>query len=153
MSPVSSKADPRPGPTSAGLVRASDVGTVVFAVVAVISAIDLRQLKAVIVVVAGLWFLAGCLGYGWAFATAVERSRTDEISMGGLFFLQGSAPRDVQVRLYLALTVQIVVAVATAAARPFTSQAFAVLGPMFGLGVMALWGARFGQFPPREKAA
>ena len=40
-------------------------------------------------------------------------------------------------------------AVATAAARPFTPLAFGVLAPMFGLGVMGLWGAKFGTFPPR----
>jgi len=26
-----------------------------------------------------------------------------------------------------------------------------VLAPMFGLGVMGLWGAKFGSFPPRPK--
>ena len=43
-----------------------------------------------------------------------------------------------------ALAVQVVVAVATAAVHPFTSQAFGVLVPMFGLGLAGLWGARYG---------
>jgi hypothetical protein len=144
-----SGAEPRPGPSSAAILRASDVATGVFVVIALASAVDLRALKGVIVVVSGLWFLAGCIGYAWAFAIAVDRSRESEIGLGGLFFLLGSAPRNVQVRLMGAFAVQVVVGVATAVARPFTSQAFAVLAPMFGLGVMGLWGARFGTFPPR----
>ena len=80
---------------------------------------------------------------------AIGRSRTDLIGMGGLFFLAGSAPRAVQRSLWASLAVEVVVAVATAAARPFTPLAFGVLAPMFGLGVMGLWGAKFGTFPPR----
>ena len=52
-------------------------------------------------------------------------------------------------RLLGALAVQVVVAVATAAVHPFTSQAFAVLAPMFGLGMAGLWGARYGHFEAR----
>ena len=39
---------------------------------------------------------------------------------------------------------------ATAAARPFTALAFGVLVPMLGLGLMALWGARYGALPGRR---
>jgi hypothetical protein len=46
--------------------------------------------------------------------------------------------------------VQTVVGVGVAAARPFTALAFSVLVPMFGLGMMALWGARHGTFTPRD---
>jgi len=119
-------------------------------VTAVASAIALRQLKEVVVVVSGGLFVLGCIGFLWAFATAVDRSRTEAIGIDGLFFLQRSAPRPVQVRLMGAFAVQVVVALTTAAFRPFTSQAFAVLAPMFGLGVMGLWGARFGTFEPRS---
>ena len=100
-------------------------------------------------VVSLVLFAVGCVTFLWAFAIAVNRSRTDAIGIGGLFFLQDSAPRPVQVRLLGALAVQVVVAVATAAVHPFTSQAFAVLAPMFGLGMAGLWGARYGHFEPR----
>ena len=140
---------PEARPSSAAIIRASDVATVVFVVVAIASAVALSQLKEVVVVVSGVLFLLGCAAFLWAFAIAVERSRTDNIGIGGLFFLMGSAPRSVQVRLLGAFGLQVVVAVATAALRPFTSQAFAVLAPMFGLGVAGLWGARFGTFGPR----
>ena len=133
----------------ARLIRTSDVVTVAFSVVAVASALALDRLKGLIVVVSLVLFAVGCVTFLWAFAIAVNRSRTDAIGIGGLFFLQDSAPRPVQVRLLGALAVQVVVAVATAAVHPFTSQAFAVLAPMFGLGMAGLWGARYGHFEPR----
>ncbi len=133
-----------------GIIRASDVVTVVFSVVAVVSAIFLDHLNALIVVVSLALFAAGCVAFLWAYAIAVQRSRTDAIGIGGLFFLQGSAPKAVQVRLLGALTVQVVVGVATAAVHPFTSAAFAVLAPMFGLGIAGLWGARYGHFGARS---
>ena len=133
----------------ARLIRTSDVVTVVFTVVAIASALALDRLKVVIVAVSLALFVVGCVTFLWAFAIAVQRSRTDAIGIGGLFFLQDSAPRAVQVRLLGALAVQVVVAVATAAVHPFTSQAFAVLAPMFGLGMAGLWGARYGHFEAR----
>jgi len=133
----------------ARLIRTSDVVTVAFSVVAIASALALDRLKVLIVVVSLVLFAVGCVTFLWAFAIAVNRSRTDAIGIGGLFFLQDSAPRPVQVRLLGALAVQVVVAVATAAVHPFTSQAFAVLAPMFGLGMAGLWGARYGHFEPR----
>jgi len=50
------------------------------------------------------------------------------------------------------LTAQIVIAAVTAAARPFTTLAFGVLTPVFGLGLNSLWAARHGNFPPRKPA-
>jgi hypothetical protein len=133
----------------ARIIRVSDVVTAVFTVVAVLSAVFLDHLNALLVITSLLLFLAGCVAFLWAYAIAVARSRTDAIGIGGLFFLQGSAPRHVQLRLLGALTVQVVVAVATAAVHPFTSAAFAVLAPMFGLGTAGLWGARYGHFGAR----
>lgn len=151
--PVNDEIEPEPQagtrPGHRQIMQASLVGTVVFTLVAVASAVFLEELKVVIVVVSAALFAVGCVAFLWAFALAVERSRTDAIGMGGLFFLQGTAPRAVQVRLFAAFGVQVVVAVATASARPFTNQAFAVLAPMFGLGIMGLWGARFGRFAAR----
>ena len=42
------------------------------------------------------------------------------------------------------------IAVVVASIRPYTAVAFAVLAPMLGLGAMAMWGARHGDFPPRD---
>ena len=131
------------------IIRVSDVVTAVFAVVAIVSSIFLDHLNALLVAVSLVLFAAGCVLFLWAYGIAVNRSRTDAIGIGGLYFLQGSAPRAVQVRLLGALTVQVVVAVVTAAVHPFTSAAFAVLAPMFGLGAAGLWGARYGRFGAR----
>ena len=153
MASTHSEPDRTDGVPGAALMRLSDVVTVVFAVAAVTSAVALDHLNVLIVVVSLVLFVAGCVAFLWAYAIAVGRSRTDAIGIGGLFFLEGSAPRRVQVRLLGALAIQVVVAVGTAAAHPFTSQAFAVLVPMFGLGVAGLWGARHGRFAARSEVA
>ena len=128
---------------------ASWIGTGLLAVTAIPAAIAPAPFVAVAVGVSLLLFAVGTAAFLWAYAVAIGRSRTDLIGMGGLFFLAGSAPRAVQRSLWGSLAVEVVVAVATAAARPFTPLAFGVLAPMFGLGVMGLWGAKFGTFPPR----
>ena len=82
-------------------------------------------------------------------ATAVGRSRYDEIDLAGLFFLSRSAPPAARRPLLGLLAVQIVVGVGAAAIRPFTVLAFCVLAPLWGLGLLTLWSARNGRFPPR----
>jgi len=97
-------------------------------------------------------FAAGCVAFLWAYAVAIGRSRYETVTMGGLFFLSESvAPPPVTRLLRGALGVQVVVAVAAASVRPFTALAFSVLVPMLGLGLMALWAARHGRFPAKER--
>lgn len=86
----------------------------------------------------------------WAYALGVSRSRTDEVALGGLFFLSGgAAPRDVRRPFRVALAVEVVAVVTAASVRPYTAVAFGVLAPMFALGLMGTWGGRYGAFPPR----
>ncbi|MDZ7734005.1 MAG: SRPBCC family protein [Acidimicrobiia bacterium] len=73
-----------------------------------------------------------------------RRSRTDAIGIGGLFFLQGTAPRRVQVRLLVPLGVQVVVALVAASVRIYTPLAFGLLVPVLGLGLAGLWERRHG---------
>jgi hypothetical protein len=73
------------------------------------------------------------------------------LSVAGIWFLSGSAPRSVRLTLLGCLAVQVVVALATAAIRPFTALAFGVLVPMSGLGLCGLWAAVAGTFPPRPR--
>jgi hypothetical protein len=61
------------------------------------------------------------------------------------------APNPVRVRLLLAFAIQCAVAVTAASVRPFTVAAFAVLVPMFGLGLNGVWAARHGTFGPRVR--
>jgi hypothetical protein len=143
-------ADPPPGE---GIVRAALVGTAIFVVVAVAAALSRPVFSMVAVVVSLALFAVGCGTFLWAYGVAVQRSRVDSIGMGGLFFLQGSAPRRVQRLLVGAAALQVAVAVATAAAHPFTSQAFVILVPMYGLGLSGLWGAKHGTFAARDRGA
>jgi hypothetical protein len=95
-------------------------------------------------------FAAGCGAFLWAYGRAIGRSRYETVTMGGLFFLsEGVAPPTVTRLLRGVLGVQLVVAVAAASVRPFTALAFSVLVPMLGLGLMALWAARYGRFPAK----
>ena len=149
-------------PTSPGarrIVLASWIGTALLTITAVPATIDPDRFAAAAVVVAVALFLAGVVTFAWAYFVAIGRSRADLIGMGGLFFLAGSAPKPVQRQLIGSFVAQVVVGVATAsvwflAADHFAKAtvnplAFGLMAPMYGLGLMGLWGARFGTFPPR----
>ena len=136
-------------PAATRIIWASIAGTVVFAATAIPAAIAPDAFVGVAVLVSLVLFLLGTLAFLWAYAVAVGRSRTDLMGIGGLFFLAGSAPRLVQRRLIASLVAEIVIAGFTASTRVYTPLAFGVLVPMYGLGLMGLWGAKFGTFPPR----
>jgi hypothetical protein len=144
--------DAAPADAGRGIVVWNRWATVLFVVVSVGAAIAPDPLERVSVPVDLVLFALGCGAFLWAYALAISRSRFEIITMGGVFFLTGGvAPKAVAFELRIALAVQTVVAVAVAAARPFTALAFSVLVPMFGLGMMALWGARHGTFPSRDE--
>ena len=134
------------------IIRASWAGTAVFTVVAVIATIDPESLGAPAVLVSLVLFAAGSVAMFWAFLIAVQRSREVAIGIGGLYFGAGSAPKRVQRHLMASLAVQVVVAVVTASIRVFTSLAFGILVPVWGLGLAGLWCARHGEFAPRADA-
>lgn len=127
------------------------IGTGVFLAVATLATIfpdDAARPAAVVDVVL---FAIGVVAFLWAYAVAVSRSRTDVLGIAGLYFLaDDAAPRSTRTRLRVALAVQIVVAIVSASIRLYTAVAFGVLVPMFGLGLMGLWGAKHGAFPERE---
>lgn len=133
----------------ARIVRADAFGTAAFVLTA-IAAVAVESARGVAIAVALVLFAAGCVAFLAAFAKAVSRSRTDAIGIGGLYFLAGDTAEGREKRiLQVLLGVQTVVALATAAARPFTSLAFGILVPMLGLGLMGLYGAHFGRFDAR----
>jgi hypothetical protein len=135
------------------VVRADIWATAVFAAVSVGAAIWSGLLWPAVVVDVVL-FVAGCVVFLYAFLRGVGRSRDEAVTLAGLFFLaERVAPRPVARALRSMLAAQVVVAVATAAARPFSSLAFGILTPMFGLSMLALWGAVHGRFPPRVVAS
>ena len=136
-----------------GIIKASWAGTAVFTVVAIIATIDPDSLGAPAVVVSLVLFAGGTVAMFWAFLIAVQRSREVAIGIGGLYFGAGSAPKGVQRHLMASLGLEVVVALVTASIRVFTSLAFGILVPVWGLGLAGLWCARHGQFAPRDDAA
>ena len=136
--------------TSERIVRAAVGGTALFTLLSVLAAVtDADALVVVTVVVDLALFLVGCLAFVLTLLRAAARSRTDELTLPGLWWLAGSAPAPVRRALLGAFGVEVAVGLATASARPFTGLAFGVLAPVFGLGLAGLWGARLGTFPPR----
>jgi hypothetical protein len=132
------------------IVQASWAGTILFTITAVVATIAMGSTQYVAVAVSFGLFTIGCVAFLWAYALAVQRSRDVEIGIGGLYFLAGpTAPPRVRWLLDGSLAVQVLVGFATASARPFTTLAFGVLVPMFGVGCNGLWGARHGSFGPR----
>lgn len=134
------------------IINASWAGTGAYTAVAVAGTIVPDWFATPTAVVSGVLFAIGCVVFFWAYGIAVSRSRTDAIGIGGLFFLAGSAPRLPRFRLRLSFAIEIVAAIVSSSIRPFTPMAFGFLVPVYGLGMMGLWGARHGSFGPRAPA-
>jgi hypothetical protein len=94
-------------------------------------------------------FAAGTVAFVVALARAIGRSREEQITLPGLFFLSGTAPDGVRRHLLASTAVQTAVALLTAGLRPYTALAFGILVPVFGLGLAGLWGATRGTYAPR----
>jgi hypothetical protein len=104
-------------------------------------------------ILASVLFVVGTGALLWAYALGVSRSRTLAVTLAGLFFLSGAtAPPELRRRFRIALAVQVVAVVAAAAVRPYTVVAFGVLAPVFGLGLMSMWGGRHGSFLAKPDA-
>lgn len=134
----------------AGLVLVDFAGTGVLAVAAVAGIVAPDAAGGFTAVTSMVLFAVGVALFLWGYAMGVVRSREEQITMGGLFFLSGTAPKVVRFRLRAALAAQVVLAVAAASIRPYTAVAFAVLAPTLGLGVLAAWAARHGTFFPKD---
>jgi hypothetical protein len=128
------------------IIVSSWVADALFAVTAGPAALGVSALDVAAITVA-LGLFAISLGvWCWAFAVALARTtRGDDVAVASMFLMQGPAPRRVRLHLFGALGVCIVITAATAAAEPF-----GVLVPMLPLGLVGLWGARHGVFPPRR---
>lgn len=122
-------------------------GTALFAAVALAGAVGPRPLVVASIVVDLVLFVIGCAAFVLSLVRAAGRSRTEAVTVTGLWFLQGSAPRRVRRLLLGALAVQVVVALTMPFAEP--DLAFGVLVPTFGVGCTGLWAALAGEFGPR----
>jgi hypothetical protein len=97
-------------------------------------------------------FALGCVVFVRTLVVAAARSRTEQLSVAGIWLLAG-APKDIQRWLLGCLAAQVVIALVAAGLRPYTSVAFGVLVPTFGLALCGLWAVRSGTFPPRASGA
>lgn len=96
-------------------------------------------------------FLAGAALFTWAFLIAAGRSRLEEVSVAGAFFLgDGAVSNSDRVWAYGLLTAQSVIGLAAASADPYTTMAFGILVPMFGIGAVAFLGSAHGAFRVRR---
>jgi hypothetical protein len=142
------------GMSGARILKINAYGTAAFVITAFGGAIQTGFLRTLAAAVALVLFAVGCAVFVWALLLAFQRSRTDNIGMGGLFFLLAPvAPGAVRRPFTALLIVQTLVGLGTAIAtfnvKPFTPLAFGVMVPVFGLGLAGLWSARYGQFGPR----
>ena len=142
------------------LVRADVAGTIVFVATAVAAAVAFTSAwQWVAAITALVLFTIGVFAFLWAYYNAVQRSRTEEISVLELYLLLGTAtPSRVRRVMLGMLVVQGLTALVTALARPDgpdggagSSLALGFLVPMFGFGLNGLWAAYHGAFPPRAE--
>jgi hypothetical protein len=141
------------------LVRTNVIGTALF-VVAEAVAVPMRADRfgqVLIAVVSLVLFAAGVATSLWAYAAALERSRSEEVGVANLYLLTGdTAPPKVKRTMSIALTVQVVVGlvgaivgVAGLSEGDLNALAFGALVPMYGLGMNGAWAARYGSYGPR----
>jgi hypothetical protein len=128
------------------IIVASWAANALFAATALPAALGVSAFDVAAIAVA-LGLFAISLGvWTWAFAVALARTtRGDDVVVASMFLIQGPAPKRTRVHLFGSLAVCLAVTAVTAAAEPF-----GVLVPMLPLGLVGLWGARHGSFPPRN---
>ena len=128
----------------ARIVQASLAGTALFAVTGLPAAAGVGAFQVPSAVISLVLFVASIPLALLALARAAVRTarQEDRITVTGLFFLSGSAPKPVRHLLLGSLAVSLVVTVAAAAREPF-----GILEPVFPLALCAQWAARHGTFP------
>ncbi len=140
------------------IIRANLVLTAIFTVTAAYAAaVFSTPSQWVGAITAMVLFAVGVFAFIWSYWNAVQRSRTDEISVTQLYLLMGEAiPSPVRRTMNLTLVVQFAVAITTTLARPDgpdgnpgSSLAVGFLVPMLGFGLNGLWAAFHGNFATR----
>ena len=136
-------------PPGQNLIRWSWRSTAVLTVVLAAGVAAPSALAEVVAVASLAMFAVGVVTFLWAYFIALQRSRTEDVSVAGLYLLSEGAPKVVKRHLLGSLTLQTVLAIVAASVRPFTAVAFGLLAPVLGMGLAGLWSARHGTFRPR----
>lgn len=129
------------------LLQVDLVGTVALAAMTAAAALlPSKPTDVAALVTSGVLFLGGCLAFAVGFVRVAGRSRHEVVDLAGTFYLTRSAPDAVRRRLLGLWFAQIAVAVAAVA---FVRPPFAVMAPVFGIGMNTLWASRHATFPPK----
>ena len=139
------------------IVKLNAALTAIFVIVSVLAvAIFNSPLRRLVAIIDLLLFAIGVATFIWGYFSAVQRSRSDEISVAGLFLLiDGVATKSVMRLMNFALAIQVVVGLGGAIIRRSTdgvsgsTLAFGVLVPLLGLGLNGLWASKYGTFGKR----
>ena len=145
---------PEPKPTrfgemaGIGIVGLDAVGTVAFVVATALASVwESSASNLINLVVSAALFLGGCAAFTVGFLRAVGRSRAEVVDLAGLFYLTGSAPQVTRRSMLGLWFLQIAVAsLSVIAVQP----PFGVMVPVWGIGLISVWGARHGSFPARR---
>ncbi len=133
--------------TGRSIILASWISVGAFAVPAGLETVGIDVFHGVTVAVCLAEFLISLPVWAYAFGLGVVRSgRGDNVTIGGLFFLTGTAPREVRRHLLGAVAASIVIALGLMFVDPYV-----VLVPMLPMGLVGVWGARHGSFGPRPR--
>ena len=125
----------------------------IFGVVILAAAAAGGRLDFLAMVVSLVFFALGCAVFLWAFVVVAERSRTEELSVAGAFMLAEGVDRLHRFIFWSQLGVQTLAAFIAAGIRLYSPTAFGILVPVFGLGMMSLWGAKHARFPAKLLSA
>ena len=136
--------------TSDRIVRFALAGGAVHLLATIAAVLWTEALEAVFVVVCLALFGLGMAAFVRTMLIVAGRSRTEELSVGGIWFLT-DAPKAVKRTLLGVFALEIVVAVAGSSFRPYSVLAFGIFVPVHGLGMCGLWSAERGEFPPRRR--
>ena len=130
-----------------GLLVADLVGTAALAAVTLLLAVSNADAVVVLgLAVAVVLFVGGTVAWTIGFLRAVGRSREEQVDLAGLFYLTGSAPLEARTWFLRTWFAQMAIAAgAVAVSRP----PFAVMAPVWGIGLITWWGSRHATFPPR----
>ena len=134
------------------IVRFAVAGAAVHLVATAVAVADEEAFGAPFVVVSLALFGLGIAAFVRTMLRVANRSRTEVLSVGGIWFLT-DAPTPVKRALLGVLAFEVVVAVAGASIRPYTALAFGIFAPVHGLGMCGLWSADRGTFPKRQPGA
>lgn len=131
-----------PGTAGRRIIEASWAGTLLFAATAIPAALGLDIGYLAVVVSLTLFGVSIPLSlYALAKAAVRIAREEDRITVTGLFWLKGSAPKPVRRLLLGSVWASVGILVFTAPSEPF-----GVLVPVYPMALGALWGAKHGTF-------